>query len=128
MKNKVPSPRFVPVRGGKKGFTLLEVLIALSVLSISMLGVYSLIQISMDTSIYASDKLFVIERGYDRLSRQIIYPTKAFEDTEVYDNITVKYSFEKTSTPIPSIEEVRMKVSTDKAETEFIYYAQSGQL
>lgn len=112
----------------KKGFTLLEVLIALSVLSISMLGVYSLMGMSLDMTQYAKDKLFVIERGYDRLSRQMIYPTKAYEDTEVYDNVTIKYTFEKTSTPLPSIEEVRMTVTTDKAEVDFVYYSQTGQL
>lgn len=111
----------------KNGFTLLEVLIALAVLSISMLGVYSLVKMSLDTTIYAKDKQFVIERGYDRLSRQMLYPTKVFEDTEVYDGVMVKYSFERKATPVPMVEEVRMKVATDNAETEFVYYSQIGQ-
>lgn len=115
-------------KNNKKGFTLLEVIIALSVLSISMLGIYSLIKMSLDTTVYAKDKLFVIERGYDRLSRQLIYPSKVYEDKEVYDNVTIKYTFEKKSTPLPSIEEVRMTVTTDKAEVDFVYYSQTGQL
>lgn len=110
----------------KQGFTLLEVLIALAVLSISMLGVYSLLKMSLDTNIYARDKYFVIERAYDRISRQISYPSKIYEDTEEYDGIKVKYSFERKATAIPTIQEVHMTVTTDKAEAVFVYYEQSG--
>ena len=110
----------------KNGFTLLEVLIALAVLSISMLGVYSLLKMSLDTNIYARDKYFVIERGYNRISRQISYPSKIYEDTENYNGVEVRYSFERRATPIPTVQEVRMTVATDKAETVFIYYEQTG--
>ena len=44
----------------KKGFTLLEVMIALAVLSISMLGIYSLQNMSLKTLISAKEKMFVI--------------------------------------------------------------------
>lgn len=110
----------------KAGWTLLEVLIALAVLSISMLGVYSLIKMSLDTNIYAKDKFFVIERGYDRISRQISYPAKIYDDSEKYNGTEVKYTFERKSTPIPSVQEVRMTVTTDKAQTVFVYYERQG--
>ncbi len=111
----------------KQGFTLLEVLIALAVLSTSMLGVYSLLKMSIDTNIYARDKYFVIERGYDRISRQIAYPSKIYEAKETYDGIDVTYTFERKSTPIPTVQEVRMTVATDKAEVVFVYYEQVGK-
>ncbi len=110
----------------KGGFTLLEVLIALAVLSISMLGVYSLLKMSLDTNIYARDKYFVIERGYDRISRQLNYPSKIYEDREEYDGVEVKYTFEREATEIPTVQEVRMTVATDKAQVVFVYYEQSG--
>ena len=44
----------------EKGFTLLEVMIALAVLSISMLGIYSLQNMSLKTLISAKEKMFVI--------------------------------------------------------------------
>lgn len=109
-----------------KGFTLLEVLISLVILSTSMLGVYSMLKMSIDTNIYARDKYFVIERGYDRISRQISYPNKIYEETEEYDGIKVNYTFERKATEIPSVQEVRMTVSTDKAQVVFVYYEQTG--
>ena len=110
----------------EKGFTLLEVLIALAVLSISMLGVYSLLNMSLDTVSYAKDKMFVIERGYDRISRQINYPNKAFEEKEEYDGVIVTYQFKKEATGLPMVEKIIMTVSTDRAETYFVYYEQKA--
>lgn len=110
----------------KNGFTLLEVLIALVILSISMLGVYSLLKTSIDTNIYARDKYFVIERAYDRISRQISYPNKIYEEVEIYDGIEVRYKFEREATQIPTVQEVRMTVATDKAEIVFVYYEETG--
>ena len=51
---------------------------------------------------------------------------KIYEDTENYNGVEVRYSFERRATPIPTVQEVRMTVATDKAETVFIYYEQTG--
>lgn len=110
----------------KAGFTLIEVLIALAVLSISMLGVYSLLNMSTDTLISAQDKMFVIERGYDRISKQINYPSKAYEEKEEYNGVMVNYSVTKDSVGIPGVQQVTLTVSTDKAQTSFIYYEKSS--
>lgn len=110
----------------KAGFTLIEVLIALAVLSISMLGVYSLLNMSTDTLIAAQDKMFVIERGYDRISKQINYPSKAYEEKEEYNGVLVNYSITKDSVGIPGVQQVTLTVSTDKAQTSFIYYEKSS--
>ena len=87
----------------KKGFTLLEVMIALAVLSISMLGIYSLQNMSLKTLISAKEKMFVIERGYDRISRQINFPNKAYEEVEDYNGTLVYYSFLKESSGVPTL-------------------------
>jgi len=49
-----------------KGFTLLEVLIALSVLAISMLGVYSLLNQSISMEYKRSDREFLLQYGYEK--------------------------------------------------------------
>ena len=46
----------------KKGFTLLEVLISLAVLSISILGIYSLQSTVLYTLDASKEKMFVIEK------------------------------------------------------------------
>lgn len=112
----------------RKAFTLIEVLVALLVLSISLTSVYALLQTSIDTTGFAKDKVFVIEKGYDRIIRQINYPSKVFSDTETYDEIVVNYKFERKTTPVPMLTEIHMTVSTDKASTIFIYYIQDGSL
>ncbi len=110
----------------KKGFTLLEVMIALAVLSISMLGIYSLQNMSLKTLISAKDKMFVIERGYDRISRQINFPNKAYEEVEEYNGTLVHYSFLKESSGVPMVQKITMTVSTDTASTKFVYYEKAA--
>lgn len=110
----------------KKGFTLLEVMIALAVLSISMLGIYSLQNMSLKTLISAKDKMFVIERGYDRISRQINFPNKAYEEVEEYNGKLVHYSFLKESSGVPMVQKITMTVSTDTASTKFVYYEKAA--
>lgn len=109
----------------KKGFTLLEVMIALAVLSISMLGIYSLQNMSLKTLISAKEKMFVIERGYDRISRQINFPNKAYEEVEDYNGTLVYYSFLKESSGVPMVQKITMTVSTNNASTKFVYYEKS---
>ena len=106
----------------KKGFTLLEVMIALAVLSISMLGIYSLQNMSLKTLISAKEKMFVIERGYDRISRQINFPNKAYEEVEDYNGTLVYYSFLKESSGVPMVQKITMTISTSNASTTFVYY------
>ena len=110
----------------EKGFTLLAVMIALAVLSISMLGIYSLQNMSLKTLISAKEKMFVIERGYDRISRQINFPNKAYEDVEDYNGTLVHYSFLKESSGVPMVQKITMTVSTSSASTTFIYYEKAS--
>lgn len=110
----------------KKGFTLIEVLIALAVLSISMLGIYSLQSMSLRALDTSKAKMFVIERAYDRISRQINFPNKAYEETEDYNGTLVHYSFHKESSGVPMVQKVTMTVSTDRATVSFVYYEKSS--
>ncbi len=110
----------------KKGFTLLEVLIALAVLSISMLGIYSLQNMSIHTLTASKEKMFVIERGYDRISRQINFPNKAYEEKEEYDGKIISYTFKKEASGVPMVQKITMTVATDKASVNFIYYEKSS--
>ncbi len=110
----------------KKGFTLLEVLIALAVLSISMLGIYSLQSMSMKALYTSKEKMFVIERAYDRISRQINFPNKAFEETEEYNGVLVHYNFKKEDSGVPMVQKITMTVSTDSATVSFTYYEKTS--
>ena len=108
----------------KKGFTLLEVLIALAVLSISILGIYSIQNMSLNAIASSKAKMFVIERAYDRITRQINFPDKAFE--EDYNGTLVHYSFLKEASGVQMVQKVTMTVSTDQATVSFIYYEKAS--
>lgn len=110
----------------KKGFTLLEVLIALAVLSISILGIYSIQNMSLNAIASSKAKMFVIERAYDRITRQINFPDKAFEETEDYNGTLVHYSFLKEASGVQMVQKVTMTVSTDQATVSFIYYEKAS--
>lgn len=112
----------------KKGFTLIETLIALAVLSISMMGIYSIMNMSLNSSIRAKERMFLIERGYDRVARKINFPGKAFPEVEDYNGVEVRYHLLEESVGIPGVKQVTMTISTDKAETKFIYYERTAGL
>ncbi len=114
------------MKKNEKGFTLLEVLIALAVLSIGMLGIYSLQSMSFNTLVASKEKMFVIERGYDRISRQINFPNKAYEETEDYDGKIVTYKFEKTDSGVFGVQKVTLIVTTDSATASFVYYEKAS--
>jgi prepilin-type N-terminal cleavage/methylation domain-containing protein len=65
-----------------RAFTLLEVLIALSVLAISMLGVYSLLNQSISMEYKRSDREFLMQYGYERMLKKLNYPDSDLKDAE----------------------------------------------
>lgn len=65
-----------------RAFTLLEVLIALSVLAISMLGVYSLLNQSISMEYKRSDREFLMQYGYERMLKKLNYQDSDLKDAE----------------------------------------------
>lgn len=107
----------------KKGFTLLEVLIALTVLSLSMLGVYRLSSISVETSAYALQKTIVVESGYQRVLEIMNYPGKMFKDSgENALGYDVKYSSSSQPTLFPGVEEISLTADYEGVKSTYVYY------
>ena len=104
------------------GFTLLEVLIAMSVLAISMLSVYNLLNASINMVSYGKDKLEVIDKGYERVLIHSYYPRIARRDSITEDNKTIHYEYTSEQTGIPSVSQVKMKVSSDSAAVVYEYF------
>lgn len=106
-----------------RGFTLLEVLIALTVLSISMLGVYRLSSMSIDISDYSIRRADAVETGYLRVLEKMNYPTKLFKDKEVREDKT-EILFKEESEPafFPDVDEVTITTTIDGATSVYIYY------
>jgi prepilin-type N-terminal cleavage/methylation domain-containing protein len=106
-----------------KGFTLLEVLIALAVLSISMLGVYRLSAMSVETSQYAMNKALVAEAGYQRVLEILNYPGKVFRDNgknPLGDRIY--YSSQSDATILPGVDEISLTAEYNGVKTVYVYY------
>jgi len=106
-----------------KGFTLLEVLIAITVLSLSMLGIYRLSAMSVDTSAYAKKKAVVVESGYQRVLEIINYPGKVFRDDRPNEmGIIVRYASESSPTLFPGVDEITLTADYDGVTSTYVYY------
>ncbi|MGD9807250.1 MAG: prepilin-type N-terminal cleavage/methylation domain-containing protein [Deferribacterales bacterium] len=109
----------------KKGFTLLEVLIAMAVLSISMLGIYRLSAMSVEMSDYAKEKTLVTEAGYQRVLEVLNYPGKVFKDKgRNVMGISVNYTSDTESTIFPGVNEITLTTEHEGVSTVYVYYEQ----
>lgn len=107
----------------RKGFTLLEVLIAMAVLSISMLGIYRLSSMSVSTAEYSARKAMVVEAGYQRVLEQLNYPGKVFKDrgkNALGDR--VNYSSDTQPTILPGVDEISLTAEYEGVATTYVYY------
>ena len=102
----------------KRGFTLLEILIALTLLAISFTGIYFLLNQSLDIENYSKDKTIVILKGYEKVIRYIDYNEMLTND----DKGNVKYELEKKSTIYPSVSEIHLKVIYGDATQTYVFY------
>lgn len=112
----------------RKGFTLLEVLIALSVLAISMLGIYSLLNQGISMTDYSKSKLTVINLGYERVLRQIHYPRISLSGTEEHDNKTFTYTPHRANTLLPGVGSVLLQVKGPDAIVTYEYFERNSSL
>ena len=87
-------------------------LIALAVLSISMLGVFTLVNQSIDIEDYADKKKFLIQQGYERVLKKLNYPEKTFRKAEQVKGRSVKYEELKNKTILPDIDEIRIEITS----------------
>jgi len=109
----------------KRGFTLLEVLIAMAVLSISMLAIYRLSAMSVEMSDYSKQRALVVEAGYQRVLEVLNYPGKVFRDKgRNVMGIKVNYSTESTPTMFPNVDEISLKTEYEGVSTTYVYYEQ----
>ncbi|ADD67283.1 hypothetical protein Dacet_0485 [Denitrovibrio acetiphilus DSM 12809] len=109
----------------KKGFTLLEVLIAMTVLSISMLGVYRLSAMSVDMSDYSVKRTMVVEAGYQRVLETLNYPSKVFKDTgKNAMGIEVLYSSDSEPTMFTGVDEITLRAEYEGVTSTYVYYEQ----
>jgi prepilin-type N-terminal cleavage/methylation domain-containing protein len=105
----------------KKGFTLLELLIAMVVLSISMMGVFTLVRQSLDMTSYAKSKLDLVNRSYERIILTLA-EKRVLEDV-ITDNGTVyKYNVKKSDMGLVGVKECELTVSDGTNEMTFFYY------
>ncbi|GAB1536446.1 hypothetical protein ADMFC3_20770 [Geovibrio sp. ADMFC3] len=105
----------------KKGFTLLELLIAMVVLSIGMMGIFTLVRQSLDMNDYAKRKLNLLSRGYERVILTLS-EKKTLEDIITDNRTTYTYKLEKHDTGLQGIKECELKISDSTADMTLFYY------
>ena len=106
-----------------EGFTLLEVLIAMAVLAISMLSVYSLLNASIDMVSYGKSKLTVIDKGYERVLIHTYYPRISRQDNITENGTTTLYKYTSEAVPsLPNVSRVKLRVSNDSSVVTYEYF------
>jgi prepilin-type N-terminal cleavage/methylation domain-containing protein len=106
----------------KKGFTLLETLIALSVMTISLLGIYSLLNNAVFISENSEEKINLNQMAYERFLIKRHYPDKILPKIINNTDVTVEFKETRKPTILNRLFEIRLKAIADNNETELIYY------
>jgi prepilin-type N-terminal cleavage/methylation domain-containing protein len=106
----------------RSGFTLLEVLIAVAILAVSMLGIYSLLNHSILTTQYSRDRHLLIDKGYERIIMSIHHPRVALPRSEEVNGVTIEYEYLESNTVIPGVSEVILRITSRSAATSYEYF------
>lgn len=107
-----------------RGFTLLEVLIAIAVLSITMLGIYRMSFVSVSTSNYAKSRAYVDEQCYLRVLEKLNFPNYDFKDEITNDGIKINFTNTKKDSIYSGVQEVKQTAETSDAKAVYYYYEQ----
>ena len=105
-----------------KAFTLVEVLVALSILSISMLGIYGILNQSIWTTKNSQNRLYLVGKGYERILKHTHYPRIALHNIESDDGIETEYEYIRESTLIPGVLEITLVVKSKDAVVNYVYF------
>lgn len=100
----------------------MEVLIAISVLAIAMLGIYSLLSSSIRMTSYGKDKMLLIDKGYERLLRHIHYPRVSLPSSEEVGDDAITYTYEREASGMPAVRTVRMKAESARSVVIYEYF------
>ncbi len=109
----------------KRGFTLLEVLIATVVLAISLSGLYMLLRSGIKTTDAVLTDVELLEASNDLLYRAYreklgLTETGSYRKADEYEGI--KYRIDRTPTGIEDVYEYRLSVKKDGRTVVYRYY------
>jgi len=105
-----------------RAFTLVEVLVALSILSIAMLGIYGILNQSILTTKNSQNRFYLVDKGYERILKHTHYPRIALNDIESDDGIETQYEYIRQSTLIPGVLEVTLVAKSKDAVINYVYF------
>ena len=105
-----------------KAFTLVEALVALSILGISMLGIYGILNQSLLITKNSQNRLYLVDKGYERILKHTHYPRIALNNVESDNGTETEYEYIRQSTLIPGVSEVTLIVKSKDAIINYVYF------
>lgn len=107
-----------------RGFTLLEVLIATTVLAISLAGIYMLVRSNIDTANYTQRKVELLEAGneffYRLYLKDFITPTPF--PLKLDEKSDISYTIKQRPLGIADVLEYILSFKKKDAELEYLFY------
>ncbi len=106
----------------RKGFTLVEVLVALTILAVSMMGIYGILNQALFATQNSKNKLYLIDKGYERILKHNFYPRIALSPTESDNGTETEYEYIRQNTLLPGVTEVTLVVKSKNAVINYVYF------
>ena len=106
--------------GNLKGFTLLEVLIAMVIVAISISGIYPLLSRSLDMTLLSEEKIKLINKSFEYIIIKEKFPQSSF--FERTGNQGLKFQEEKSADIYGIISEYTLTARGKESEISLRYF------
>ncbi len=106
-----------------KGFTLIEVLVSLTIVGIVGSAIFVVLSQSIYTLDVMKNRLSVLQYGYERVSLELANPKVAFiNQIELEDGSLITFESNLNSTILPTLFVTQITTKSDNARSQFYYY------
>lgn len=106
-----------------KGFTLIEVLVSLTIVGIVGSAIFVVLSQSLYTLDIMTRRLALMQYGYERVTLELANPKTAFiEQVELSDGSIITFESNLNATILPTLFVTKVSTKSPDATSQFYYY------